>query len=150
MREGCFELITDCRPSARTFRRIKIPRIGATIPLSWNFAIIGNTIWYIVTCNNEWHGLVCFSAAALKCGARDRWIGWGIVCSTIGCIWWPNHSRFLIPPTCHYKNLASEVLFLCRRRIQKDGQDRFEFPLLMMDTFVDPSRFIGTIYHAAN
>jgi len=38
---------------------------------------IGNTIWYIVTCNNEWLGLLSFSAAALKCGARDRWIGWG-------------------------------------------------------------------------
>ena len=33
---------------------------------------IGNTIWYIVTCNNEWLGLLSFSAAALNCGARDR------------------------------------------------------------------------------
>jgi hypothetical protein len=37
---------------------------------------ISNTIWYIATCNDEWLALLSFSAAALKCGARDRWIGW--------------------------------------------------------------------------
>lgn len=111
---------------------------------------IGNTIWYIVTCNNEWLGLLSFSAAALKCGARDRWIGWGHRLQYDRLHLVANNSRFLILPTCHYKNLASKVLSLCRRRIQKDWQNRFGFPLLMMETFVDPSRFIGTIYHAAN
>ena len=38
---------------------------------------IGNTIRYVATCNDQWIGLLSFSAAALKCGARDRWIGWG-------------------------------------------------------------------------
>jgi hypothetical protein len=111
---------------------------------------ISNTIWYIVTCNNEWLGLLSFSAAALKCGARDQWIGWGHRLQYDRLHLVANNSRFLILPTCHYKNLASKVLSLCRRRIQKDWQDRFGFPLLMMETFVDPSRFIGTIYHAAN
>ena len=36
---------------------------------------IGNTIWYVATWNDEWIALISFSAAALKCGARDRWIG---------------------------------------------------------------------------
>ena len=111
---------------------------------------IGNTIWYIITCNNEWLGLLSFSAAALKCGARDRWIGWGHRLQYDRLHLVANNSRFLILPTCHYKNLASKVLSLCRRRIQQDWQDRFGFPLLTMETFVDPSRFIGTIYHAAN
>jgi hypothetical protein len=38
---------------------------------------IGNTIWYVATWNDEWVALLSFSAAALKCGVRDRWIGWG-------------------------------------------------------------------------
>ncbi len=42
------------------------------------------------------------------------------------------------------------ILFLCRRRIQKDGIDRFEFPLLVLETIVDPSRFTGTIYKVAS
>ncbi len=88
---------------------------------------IGNTIWYVVTCNNEWLGLLSFSAAALKCGARDRWIGWGYRLQYDRLHLVANNSRFLILPTCHYKNLASKILSLCRRRIQKDWQDRFGF-----------------------
>jgi len=42
------------------------------------------------------------------------------------------------------------VLSQCRRRLQSDWQTRFGFPLLMIETFVDPSRFTGTIYMAAS
>ena len=111
---------------------------------------IGNTIWYVATCNNEWLGLLSFSAAALKCGARDRWIGWSYRLQYDRLHLVANNSRFLILPNCHFKNLATKILSLCRRRIQTDWQTRFGFPLLMMETFVDPSRFIGTIYRAAN
>lgn len=111
---------------------------------------IGNTIWYVATCKNDWLGLLSFSAAALKCGARDRWIGWGHRLQYDRLHLVANNSRFLILPDCHHKNLATKILSLCRRRIQEDWQDRFGFPLLMMETFVDPSRFVGTIYHAAN
>ena len=34
---------------------------------------IGNTLWYVATWEGEWLALLSFSAAALKCGARDRW-----------------------------------------------------------------------------
>ena len=111
---------------------------------------ISNTIWYIATCNDEWLALLSFSAAALKCGARDRWIGWGHRLQYDRLHLVANNSRFLILDNCHYKNLATKILSLCSRRIQGDWQDRFGFPLLMMETFVDPSRFVGTIYHAAN
>ena len=111
---------------------------------------IGNTIWYVATCNNEWLGLLSFSSAALKCGARDCWIGWSYRLQYDRLHLVANNSRFLILPNCHYKNLATKILSLCRRRIQTDWQNRFGFPLLMMETFVDPSRFIGTIYRAAN
>ncbi len=111
---------------------------------------ISNTIWYVAICNDEWLGLLSFSASALKCGARDRWIGWGYRLQYDRLHLVANNSRFLILPHCHHKNLASKILSQCQRRIQKDWQERFGFPLLMMETFVDPSRFVGTIYHAAN
>lgn len=111
---------------------------------------ISNTIWYVATCNDEWLGLLSFSASALKCGARDRWIGWSYRLQYDRLHLVANNSRFLILPHCHHKNLASKILSLCQRRIQKDWQERFGFPLLMMETFVDPSRFVGTIYYAAN
>jgi hypothetical protein len=37
---------------------------------------IGETLWYVATWRDEWIALPSFSAAALKCAARDRWIGW--------------------------------------------------------------------------
>lgn len=112
---------------------------------------IGNTVWYIVTTRQgEWLALLSFSAAALKYKARDQWIGWNFSHQYHRLHLVANNSRFLILPHYHQKNLASKMLSLCRRRIQQDWIDRFGFPLLLLETFVDPSRFVGTIYQAAN
>ena len=39
---------------------------------------IGHTVWYVAAYDEQWVALLSFSAAALKCGARDRWIGWDL------------------------------------------------------------------------
>jgi len=111
---------------------------------------IGNTIWYVATWQDEWLALLSFSAAALKCGARDRWIGWDYRHQYDRLNLVANNSRFLILPQQHHRNLASRVLSLCQRRIQADWEMRFGYPLLLLETFVDPTRFVGTIYRAAN
>lgn len=111
---------------------------------------IGNTVWYVATWEDEWLALLSFSAAALKCGARDRWIGWDFRHQYDRLNLIANNSRFLILPRQHHKNLASKVLSLCQRRIQADWVERFGYPLLLLETFVDPSRFAGTLYRAAN
>ena len=111
---------------------------------------IGNTLWYVATREDEWLALLSFSAAALKCGARDRWIGWDFRHQYDRLNLIANNSRFLILPRHHHKNLASKVLSLCQRRIQTDWVQRFGFPLLLLETFVDSTRFVGTIYQAAN
>ena len=49
-----------------------------------------------------------------------------------------NQSRFLILPEHRHRNLASRVLSICRRRIQADWQARFGFPVLALETLVDP------------
>jgi hypothetical protein len=111
---------------------------------------IGNTIWYVAINNDEWVALISYSAAALKCGVRDQWIGWGFRHQYDRLHLVANNSRFLILPQHHHRNLASKILSLCKRRIQHDWVDRFGYPLLLMETFVDPTRFVGTIYQAAN
>jgi len=111
---------------------------------------IGNTLWYVATYRNDWQALLIFSAAALKCGARDQWIGWNYRHQYGRLNLLANNSRFLILPHSHHKNLASKVLSLCQNRIQQDWINRFGHPLLLMETFVDPTRFKGTIYKAAN
>ena len=115
-----------------------------------SLAKIGNTIRYVATGEGQWLALLCFSAAALKCGVRDRWIGWGFRHQYDRLNLIANNSRFLILPQCHHRNLASKVLSLCRRKIQSDWVAHFGFPLLLLETFVDPTRFVGTIYQAAN
>ena len=111
---------------------------------------IGNTIWYVATVEDRWLALLSFSAPALKCSARDAWIGWGYRHQYDRLNLVANNSRFLILPTHHHKNLASQILSRCKRRIQQDWLDRFGYPLLLLETFVDPDRFHGTIYRASN
>ena len=50
----------------------------------------------------------------------------------------------------HYPNLASRILSLCERRLPQDWTERFGHPLWLLETFVDPRYFHGTIYRAAN
>ena len=111
---------------------------------------IGNTLWYVATVKDQWLALLSFSAPALQCAARDEWIGWGYRHQYDRLNLVANNSRFLILPGHHHKNLASQILSRCKRRIQQDWLDRFGYPLLLLETFVDPDRFHGTIYRASN
>jgi hypothetical protein len=61
-----------------------------------------------------------------------------------------NNSRFLILPDWHIQNLGSRVLSLCQKRLANDWQQTFGHPVLLLETFVDPQRFHGTVYRAAN
>jgi hypothetical protein len=56
----------------------------------------------------------------------------------------------LILPDWHQPNLASRVLSLCERRLARDWPQHFGHRLLLLETFVDPRRFRGTLYRAAN
>lgn len=111
---------------------------------------ISETLWYIAIFDKQWVALLSFSAAALKCSARDQWIGWRYRHQFDRLKLVTNNSRFLILPDWHFPNLASRVLSLCRKRLQGDWQATFGHPLVLLETFVDPQRFQGTIYKADN
>ena len=111
---------------------------------------IGETLWYVVTWHDQWIALVSFSAPALKCAARDRWIGWDFRHQYDRLHLVTNNSRFLILPDYHVPNLASRILSLCQRRLLSDWQESFGHPVVLLETFVDPKRFHGTVYKASN
>ena len=90
------------------------------------------------------------SAAALKCGVRDAWIGWDFRTQYGRLNLIANNNRFPILPEWHRPNVGSRVLGLAGRRIGADWQSRFGHRLLLRETFVDPRRFQGTVYRAAN
>ena len=115
-----------------------------------DLAKIGHTLWYVATYAQEWIALLTFSASALKCAARDRWIGWDYRHQYGRLKLIANNSRFLILPDWHRPNLGSKVLALCERRIGGDWLAHFDQPLLLLETFVDTARYHGTLYRAAN
>lgn len=113
---------------------------------------IGQTLWYVATYHDQWIALLTFSAAAWKCAVRDQWIGWDLHhqydYDRLKLI--ANNSRFLILPDWHHRNLGSKILSLCHKRLCADWQECFGHPLLLLETFVDPQRFVGTVYQASN
>jgi hypothetical protein len=113
---------------------------------------IGHTLWYVATYQDQWVALLNFSVAAWKCAMRDQWIGWDFHrqydYDRLKLI--ANNSRFLILPDWHRPNLGSKILSLCQKRLSEDWQKHFGHRLLLLETFVDPQRFHGTVYLAAN
>ena len=109
---------------------------------------IGETIWYVAIDGDEWVALIGFSAAAWKCGVRDNWIGWSFRHQYDRLKLVVNNSRYCI--LRHIPNLGSRILALCEWRISDDWQAKFGHPILLLETFVDPGRFRGTVYKAAN
>ena len=113
-------------------------------------AKIGQTVWYVATWREQWVAQLSLSAAALKCGVRDRWIGWDFRSQYGRLNLIANNSRFLILPGWNRPNIGSRVLSLTERRADADWRTRFGHPLLLLETFVDPKRFHGGVYRAAN
>ncbi|MGH9170843.1 MAG: Druantia anti-phage system protein DruA [Acidimicrobiales bacterium] len=55
-----------------------------------------------------------------------------------------NHQRFCVLPAGRQHNLASNVLAKTLKRLPSDFENRWEHPVLVVETFVDPSRHHGT------
>ncbi|MBS3906268.1 MAG: DUF4338 domain-containing protein [Syntrophaceae bacterium] len=111
---------------------------------------ISETLWYVALWGDHWVALLSFSASALKCAARDRWIGWNLRHQYDRLKLIVNNSRFLILPDWHIRNLGSRILSLCQKRLDTDWQKTFGHSVVLLETFVDPERFQGTVYKAAN
>jgi hypothetical protein len=109
----------------------------------------GESILYVATVNGIWLGLLGWAAAALHVRVRDEWIGWDAIAKKQRLHFITNNVRFLVLPNVHIKNLASKILSLNIRRLSSDWQKFYGHPILLAESFVDPSRFKGTCYLAA-
>lgn len=96
----------------------------------------------------RWLAVLVFSAAAKHLKQRDQWIGWTRAQCDRRLSLVVNNSRFLILPPAHCPNLGSRVLRLALARLSADWQARYEHPVLVVETFVDPEQFNGTVYTA--
>ena len=112
--------------------------------------LLGHRLKYLALVGEHPVAALSWSAAALKIGARDRFIGWSEEQRKSFLNRIANNSRFLIFPWVLVPHLASHVLSLNIRRLARDWEQQFHQPLWLLETFVDPSRFKGTSYRAAN
>jgi hypothetical protein len=95
-------------------------------------------------------GCVLFAGAARALASRDAWIGWSPRQRLRNLAWVINNSRLLILPTVRVAHLASHVLGQVERRVARDWESRWGYRPVLMESFVDPRRFRGTCYQAAN
>jgi hypothetical protein len=93
-------------------------------------------------------GGLAFSAAAWRVAPRDRWIGWSEEARKANLAKVVCNSRFLLVP--RVAHLASHVLSLCARRVQRDWVERYGVRPVLVETYVERDRFEGTCYKAAN
>jgi hypothetical protein len=91
-----------------------------------------------------------FTSAAWRMAPRDRFIGWSDAVRKTNLPLIVNNSRFLILPWTRIRNLASHVLALAARQLAADWQARYRITPVLLETLVDPARYRGTCYRAAN
>ena len=112
--------------------------------------LLGRRLKYMAVIDDVPVAALSWSAASRKLLVRDRFIGWDEAQRRRHLHHIVGNSRFLIPPTVEIPNLASHVLSLNIKRLNRDWINRFGFPIWMLETFVDPQRFQGTLYKASN
>jgi hypothetical protein len=110
---------------------------------------IGESLCYVASLEGNWVALLGWGSAALKCGVRDRWIGWERALQWRRLSFLANNVRFLMLPGGRQPNLASRILALNVKRLSRDWELYHGHPLLLAETFVDSARFRGTCYRAA-
>ena len=110
---------------------------------------VGEQMIYVATgpCGGV-RGVLVFCAAAKHLRHRDRWIGWTEEQRRrrLGLI--ANNARFLLLPGYHVPNLGTRILKLALDRLSDDWQERYQHPLGLVETFVNPELFQGTVYKA--
>ncbi len=144
------------------FRSITIRQVKGTRDEShWNalvrryhylgFSIfVGRSLKYIVHSKDRIIALLGFCDPAWALAQRDEMLVKSGINREDIKLRGINNGRFLILPWINIPNLASHVLSLIVRRLKKDWSEYYSIEPLFVETFVDPDRFAGTCYKAAN
>jgi len=111
---------------------------------------VGEHVKYLVLAQDRPIGALAFSSAPRHLGSRDRFIGWSAPARLKNIRLVAYNTRFLILPWVRVAHLASHLLGRIARQISSDWEQCYGHPLCFLETFVDPARFRGTCYRAAN
>jgi hypothetical protein len=132
-------------PEEKTFNRLMAAHhyLGYTQP-------VGEHLKYLYYAQGKPIACMAWSSSPRHLGARDRYIGWSPEKRRANIHLLAYNTRFLILPWVKVPHLASHLLSRTARVISSDWQKLYHHPIHLLETFIDPERFKGTCYRAAN
>jgi hypothetical protein len=111
---------------------------------------VGEQVKYLAFSQGRPLACLGFTCAPRHLGPRDRFIGWSPAVRRAQVHLLGYNTRFLVLPWVRVAHLASHLLGAVARRIAADWESLYGHPVHYLETFVDPERFQGTCYRAAN
>ena len=111
---------------------------------------VGEHLKYLVSAKGVPVACLAWSSAPRHIGCRDRFIGWSAEVRRKNIHLIAYNLRFLILPWVSVPHLASYILGRMARMLAQDWERLYGHPVHFLETFVDPERFRGTCYRAAN
>ena len=111
---------------------------------------VGEHLKYLVYAQGRPVACVAWSSAPRHLGSRDRFIGWDKQARVHNIRLLAYNTRFLILPWVSVPHLASHILGRMARTLSADWCGLYAHPIYFVETFIDPQRFRGTCYRAAN
>ncbi|HEY2465505.1 MAG TPA: DUF4338 domain-containing protein [Steroidobacteraceae bacterium] len=111
---------------------------------------VGEHLKYLIWAHNRPLACLAWSSAPRHLGSRDRYIGWSAPVRRRNICLVAYNTRFLILPWIRVPHLASHILGQVAKRLSLDWERMYGHPVYFAETFIDPTRFRGTCYRAAN
>ena len=111
---------------------------------------VGEHLKYLILASDRPVACMAWGSAPRHLGPRDRFIGWSGEARRRNIRYVAYNTRFLILPWVEVAHLASHLLGRMARVLSADWEKVYSHPIYYLETFVDPARFRGTCYLAAN
>jgi hypothetical protein len=111
---------------------------------------VGEHLKYLVWAQGRPIACLAWSSAPRHLGSRDRYIGWSQEARKRNIRFIAYNTRFLILPWIQVPHLASHILSRVTATLSRDWEQMYGHPIWFVETFIDPERFRGTCYRAAN
>ena len=111
---------------------------------------VGEHLKYLIWSQGRPLACLAWSSAPRHLGSRDRYIGWSATARRRNIRLVAYNTRFLILPWIRVPHLASHILGRVVGRLSQDWEGIYGHPVYFAETFIDPARFRGTCYRAAN
>jgi hypothetical protein len=111
---------------------------------------VGEHLKYLVFADERLIACLAWSSAPRHLGPRDRFLGWSAEARRKNLHLIASNLRFLVLPWVQVPHLASHLLGRMTRQLSGDWERVYGHGLYFVETFVDPERFRGTCYRAAN